>query len=67
MKILTIVIVIVFLSSGCTLMAPKVKTIYVPPRQAFMLRQDVPNVDIWAMPTSGTPAAGNMTLEEGWF
>jgi hypothetical protein len=48
-------------------MAPKVKTIYVPEGDAVMLRQDVPNVDIWAKTKDSKPVAGNMTLEEGWM
>jgi hypothetical protein len=48
-------------------MAPHIRTIYVPEGDAVMLRQDVPNVDIWAKAKDRLPMAGNMTLEEGWM
>ena len=66
-KILILVISIALLSPGCTLMAPKVKTIYVPPRTPFILRQDVPNIDVWTMDSEGIPRDSNIDLEEGWF
>jgi hypothetical protein len=50
------------------MMAPEVRTIYVPERDAIMLRQDVKNVKIWAKPAVvDDPLPGKMTLEEGWM
>ena len=53
--------------ASCTLMASHVRTIYVPERDAIMLAQDVPNVDIWAKPADEDPLKGKMDLEEGWM
>jgi hypothetical protein len=60
-------IILLLIIQGCTLMAPKIKTIYVPEGDAVMLRQDVKNVDIWAKTKDNEPVAGKMTLEEGWM
>jgi len=57
----------VILLSSCTLLAPQVRTIYVPEGDAVMLRQDVKDVDVWAKTKDRLPMAGNMTLEEGWM
>jgi len=60
-------IVLGILLQGCTLLAPHVRTVYVPEGDAVMLREDVKDVDIWAWPEpDADPVAGNMTLHEGW-
>lgn len=61
------VILLLISSFGCTLVAPRIKTIYVPEGDAVMLRQDVKGVKIWAKTKDQDPVAGKMTLEEGWM
>jgi len=53
--------------ASCTLMAPHVRTIYVPERDAVMLRQDVKSVAIWAKPADEDPLPGRIDLQEGWM
>lgn len=65
--LLSLLLFIVIVFSGCSALAPHVRTIYVPEGDAIMLRQDVKDVDIWAKPADSPPVAGNMDLEEGWF
>jgi hypothetical protein len=62
-----ILLLVLIIANGCTLMAPKIETIYVPERDAIMLRQDVKDVEIWAKPADQDPQPGEMDLEEGWF
>lgn len=55
-----------FLLAACTLMAPQVRTVYVPEGDAVMLREDV-RADVWAWPKPNEqPVAGNIELQEGW-
>ena len=53
--------------NSCAAFAPKIRTIYVPERDAIMLRQDVHNVKVWAKAKDQMPMAGKMDLEEGWM
>jgi len=60
-----LIILFIFLQ-GCTLLAPHVRTVYVPEGDAVMLREDV-KADIWAWPDpQSDPVAGDMILHEGW-
>lgn len=61
-----VLLVALLLFSGCQLLAPHVRTVYVPEGDAVMLRQDI-KADIWAWPEPNSdPVAGNMELQEGW-
>ena len=60
------ILTVLLISSGCTLLAPQVRTVYVPEGDAVMLREDV-KADIWAWPSPNEPpVAGNIMLQEGW-
>lgn len=66
MKRLRLFVLFVFIATGCSWMAPKIRTVYVPEGDAVMLREDI-KADIWAWPDpDGDPVAGNMELQEGW-
>lgn len=45
----------------------KYRTVYVPPGASVRLREDVEDVDIWALDETGKPVPGTMTLHEGWY
>ena len=60
-------LILSLMAQGCTALAPKIRTIYVPEGDAVMLREDVPNVKIWAKSKDQKPLPGKMTLEEGWM
>lgn len=60
-KLSKVVFLILILSIGCT------RTIYVPEREPVMLREDIPNVKIWALDKNGEPVKGELDLKEGWY
>ncbi len=61
------IIPFILVFASCSFLAPEIRTIYVPERDAIMLRQDVGNVKIWAKAKDQPPVPGRMDLEEGWM
>jgi hypothetical protein len=41
---------------GCSAFAPYTRTIYVRDGDAVMLRKDIDNAEVWAMPANKEPA-----------